>query len=216
MKPLVILGTGGSAYDVLDVVDAINALTPTWTIQGFLDDLRPAHSRFLDWPVLGPLAAAADMVGVWFINVIGSDQSYRHRPRLIAGTGLGRKSFATLIHPQACVSSRARLGTGVLVNYGASVAGNVTIGDQVSLGPNSVVGHDSHIGDYSLLAPAAVVSGLVSVGRACYLGASSVVKQKIRIGDGALIGMGAVVTRDVTEESTVVGNPARVREGVLA
>ena len=49
--------------------------------------------------------------------------------------------FATLVHPSAGVSARARLGRGVCVNYGASVAGNVTIGDHASVGPGCVVGH---------------------------------------------------------------------------
>ena len=37
-RPLVILGTGGSAYDLLDIVEAINAVQPTWEPIGFLDD----------------------------------------------------------------------------------------------------------------------------------------------------------------------------------
>ena len=41
-RPLVILGTGGSAYDLLDIVEAINAIQPTWEPIGFLDDARPA------------------------------------------------------------------------------------------------------------------------------------------------------------------------------
>ena len=40
-RPLVILGTGGRAYDLLDIVEAINAVTPTWEIVGFLDDAKP-------------------------------------------------------------------------------------------------------------------------------------------------------------------------------
>jgi len=43
-QALVILGTGGSAYDVLDIVEAINANRPTWRVAGFLDDARPKGS----------------------------------------------------------------------------------------------------------------------------------------------------------------------------
>lgn len=44
-RPLVILGTGGSACDVLDIVGGLNAQTPTWELAGFLDDARPPGSR---------------------------------------------------------------------------------------------------------------------------------------------------------------------------
>src|SRR3954447_21315149 len=140
MRPIVIIGTGGSAYDVLDIVDAINAVSSSWTVIGFLDDFRPVGSLFLDRPVLGGLVAAERIPDAQFINVIGSDKTFSRRPELINTTGLSRERFATLVHPGAGVSSRARIGCGVYVNYGASVAGNVEIEDHVALGPGSIVG----------------------------------------------------------------------------
>ena len=212
MKRLVILGTGGNAYDLLDIVEAINALTPTWEVAGFLDDKRERGSRYLGIEVLGTLREAVRQEGSVFVNAIGSDQSFRYRPEILAGTGLRREQFATLVHPAAGVSSRARLGHGVSVNYGVSVAGNVTIGDHVLLGPACVVGHDSVIEDFTMLAPASVVSGFVQVGVASYIGASAVLRQRVRVGARALIGMGAVVLKDVAEGTVVVGNPARPLE----
>lgn len=208
-EPLVILGTGGSAYDVLDVVDAINAVSPAWEVVGFLDDARDPGSRHLGIEVLGPLTAAPRFERCRFVNVIGSDRSHRMRPELIAKTGLPTERFATLVHPAAGVSPRARLGSGVLVNYGASVAGSVTVGDQVSVGPGCVIGHDSVIEPFAMLAPAAVVSGFCRVGRAGYVGAGAVLRQNVRVGEAALVGMGAVVLKDVPPGATVVGNPAR-------
>src|SRR5262249_40346184 len=160
-QPLVILGTGGNAYDLLDIIEAINAKTPTWDVVGFLDDAREQGSRHLGIEVLGTLRDATRLEGCLFVNAIGSDQSFRHRPLILAGTGLRTEQFATLVHPAAGVSSRARLGHGVCVNYGVSVAGNVTIGNHVSLGPGCIVGHDSVIEDGTMLAPGAVVSGFV-------------------------------------------------------
>jgi sugar O-acyltransferase (sialic acid O-acetyltransferase NeuD family) len=212
MRPLVILGTAGNAYDVLDVVEAINAREPTWQVEGFLDDSRAPGSPHLGLKVLGPLSSAARFEGCFFINAIGSDRSYRQRPQLVGGLGLRREQFATLVHPLASVSTRARLGCGACVGYGVSVAGNVSIGDHVWLGPASVVGHDSEIGEHSMLAPAACVSGFVQVGTACYIGARAVIRGRVSIGEKALVGMGAVVVRDVAAGTTVVGNPARLLE----
>ena len=63
-RPLVILGTGGSAYDVLDIVAALNAESPTWKLAGFLDDARPAGSHYLGLPILGGLREAARFDGL--------------------------------------------------------------------------------------------------------------------------------------------------------
>jgi sugar O-acyltransferase (sialic acid O-acetyltransferase NeuD family) len=211
-QALVILGTGGSAYDVLDIVEAINAIRPTWRVAGFLDDARPVGSVHLGIEVLGPLRDAMKFRSCQFINVIGSDSSYRRRPEIVALTGLKPEQFATLVHPGASVSGRVRLGRGVYVNHGVSVGGGAVIGDHVALSPGCIIGHDSVIEDYALVAPGAVVSGFVRLGRACYVGARSVIRQQLRIGEKALVGMGAVVVREVAPGTTVVGNPARVLE----
>jgi acetyltransferase-like isoleucine patch superfamily enzyme len=96
----------------------------------------------------------------------------------------------------------------VVINFGASVAGNVTIGDQVSIGPRCVIGHDTVVEAFALLAPAAVVSGHCTIGEASYVGAGATIRQQMRVGSGALVGMGAVVVKDVPPRAVVVGNPA--------
>ena len=208
-KTLIILGTGGSALDALDVLDAINAESPTWELAGFLDDARPEGLDFHGFPILGSLKDALRHEDCSYINVIGSDQSYRRRPTLIAVTGIPPERWATLVHPGAGVSRRAVLGRGVLVNFGASIAGNVTVGDQVSVGPNCTIGHDTVIEEFSMLAPACKLSGFVSVGRCAYVGAGAVVRQRLMVGAEALVGMGAVVVKDVPPGDVVAGNPAR-------
>jgi sugar O-acyltransferase (sialic acid O-acetyltransferase NeuD family) len=209
----VILGTGGSAHDALDIVDAINAVTPTWKVVGFLDDAKPPGSRHLGREILGPLNAASGYPESWsFLNVIGSDQSYGRRPEILASTGLGPDRFATLVHPATSVSPRARVGRGVCINFGCSIGGGAAIGDHVTVCPGVIVGHDAVIGDFTILAPGAVISGFVQVGPACYLGAGAIIRQNLRIGGRALVGMGAVVVTDVEAETVTVGNPARAME----
>jgi sugar O-acyltransferase (sialic acid O-acetyltransferase NeuD family) len=211
MRPLVILGTGGNAYDLLDLVEAINGVTPTWDVIGFLDDAKPPGTPHLGLPILGSLDEAWRLPpGLAFVNTIGCERTFRRLPEILASTGLDAGRFATLVHPAASVSARAGLGRGVVVGFGAAVSGGARIGDLVALGPGCLVGHDAAIRDYSILAPGAVLSDSVRVGRGCYLGSRSTVRQYLRVGDGALVGMCAVVVREVPPGSTVAGNPARI------
>lgn len=207
-KHLVILGTGGSALDVLDVVDALSVHGAAWKVVGFLDDGRPAGTEHLGMEVLGPLATAPQHREYGFINTIGSDVNYKQRAAIIATTRLERQRFVTLVHPGASVSERAKVGVGVCVNYGVSVGGKAVIGDHVYLCPGAIIGHDATVGDYSIIAPGAVISGFVRIGQDCYIGAGATVRQHISVGDYSLIGMGAVVVKDVQACGTVVGNPA--------
>jgi sugar O-acyltransferase (sialic acid O-acetyltransferase NeuD family) len=207
-RDLVILGAGGNAYDVLDIVDAINAAAPTWSVLGFLDDRRDVHSEYLGLKVLGGLRDAGRFPAAMFLSTIRNEQSFRSMPKVLSLTGLGIERYATLVHPSSGVSSRATLGRGAYVCYGASVGGGVVIGDHVSLGPGVIIGHDSVIGDCSILAAGAVVSGGVNIEQSCYIGSGSMIRQSLRIGTGALVGLGAVVVKGVSADTTVVGNPA--------
>jgi sugar O-acyltransferase (sialic acid O-acetyltransferase NeuD family) len=209
-QPLVIIGVSGNAYDILDIVEAVNADGPRWEVVGFLDDARGPGTIHLGWQVLGPVREASRWTGCAFVNAIGSDGSFRRRPEVVAATGLGPERFATLIHPAASVSRRARLGRGVYVNYGASIAGGVVVGDHVALGPGAIIGHDTVIEDHTVIAPGAVVSGFVHIEGPAYIGARAVIRQRQRVGARSVVGMGTVVVRDVAPGTTVVGNPARL------
>jgi sugar O-acyltransferase (sialic acid O-acetyltransferase NeuD family) len=206
---LIILGAGGTAYDIIQMVEAINASARTWEIAGFLDDTRPRGSKFLDQEVLGKLEDAGSLRDCKFILAIGSDHSFRDREALIARTRLPADRFATLAHPSASISRLAKIGRGVHIGPGVSISGMAEIEDHVAVWPLSAIGHNSRIGAYSVIAPGASVSGMVTIGKSCYLGAACAVKQNISIGAGALVGMGAVVVDNIGAGQTVVGNPAR-------
>lgn len=206
---LIILGTGGNAYDVLDTIDAVNRATPAWDVVGFLDDSAQPGSEYLGRPVLGTLADAASHVGCRFVSAIWNDRVFRTLHEVLARTRLAADRFATLVHPGAAVSPRARLGHDVVVQHGATLAGNVDVADHVWVGPGCIVGHGATLRGCSILAPGALLGGSVEVERNCYVGSGALVRPAVRLGAGSLVGMGAVVLADVTAGETVVGNPAR-------
>ena len=92
----------------------------------------------------------------------------------------------------AIVLPRATLGRGVLVNTKASVD------------------HDCLIGDFVNIAPAATLGGDVQVGAETFVGPGATVAAGIRIGTRAMIGAGAVVLRDLPDDVTAWGVPARI------
>jgi sugar O-acyltransferase (sialic acid O-acetyltransferase NeuD family) len=208
-QSLIILGAGGNAYDVLDIVETINAIKPSWNVAGFLDDSPKVASHYLGLKVLGGLRDARKFANAMFISTIRNERSFQATKRIFGLTGLNAEQFATLVHPAAGISSRAALGRGVYVCYGASIGGGATLGDHVSVGPGCIVGHDSIIDEHSILAAGAIVSGGVQIASNCYVGSGAMIRQNLRIGTGALVGLGAVVVKDVEAGAVAVGNPAR-------
>jgi sugar O-acyltransferase (sialic acid O-acetyltransferase NeuD family) len=146
----------------------------------------------------------------FFVNGIGSPQSFWRKREIIMKTGVPAERFETIIHPSASVSRFAQLGRGVVVLQHVTITSNVKIGDHVIILPNSVISHDDTIGNYSCIAGGVCISGGVQVGQSCYLGTNASLRGNVRIGDYTLIGMGSVVLNDVPGRSVLVGNPAHV------
>ena len=117
--------------------------------------------------------------------------------------------FCNLIHPQSNISSIAKIGSGVVIQYGVNVSSDVTINDFVKINTFANVMHDVNIGAFTTIAPNAVLLGKVKISDKCYIGANSTILPNIEIGCEAIVGAGAVVTKKVLPGKIVVGVPAK-------
>lgn len=141
-----------------------------------------------------------------FILGIG-DNIIRHK---VAKTILeNHKTILNVIHPTASISKNVKIGIGNFISKNTSVNPLVTIGDFCILNTACVVEHECIIANAVHIAPGVVLAGNVSVGENTFIGANSVVKQGIKIGKNVIIGAGTVVMKDIEDNSTYVGNPAR-------
>ena len=205
---LVVLGGGGCAREVLDVVDAINDVEPTWAVAGVLDDGVPDVDRLSAFGVghLGPIDLAAELVGTSAV-VFGIGEP---RVRARIAPGLQGLDHPTLVHPSVVLSRRqVELHGGVVLCAHVSVQNHVTVESHVHVNQNVTIGHDVRIGSGTVVSPLVAISGNVHIGEAVLIGAGAAILPGVRIGARARVGAGAVVTRDVAAGDTVVGAPAR-------
>lgn len=210
MKDIIILGTGGNCFDILDTINEINKHSDIYKCIGFLDDNQDliGISNF-GIEVLGPLSYAKNFNDCFFVNGIGSPYNFKNKEKIIAKTGLPENKFETIIHPNSFVSSMAKIGAGSVILQNSTIASNVKIGKHVMILSNSVINHDSSIGDYSCITSGVCVSGGVTIEESCYLGTNSSIIGNIRIGRQSLVGMGSVVLDDISPSSKIAGNPAK-------
>ena len=131
------------------------------------------------------------------------------RSRLLEQLEREEKYVPVLVHPSAVVAEDIQLGTGTVVAAGAVINPGARIGKGCIINTCSSVDHDCIVEDYVHVSVGAHVAGTVLIGHHTWVGAGVTVSNNINICANCMIGAGAVVCKDIVEEGTYIGVPAR-------
>ncbi len=85
------------------------------------------------------------------------------------------------------------------------------IGRGSKIGSMTNIGHNCEVGTNCIFTAGIVVSGSSKIGNDVFIGVNACIRNAVNIGDRAEVGMGSVVVKDVPAESTVIGNPAKLK-----
>ncbi|MBP5342945.1 acetyltransferase [bacterium] len=192
MKKIVILGAGGHAHVIADIVKAQGN-----QVVAFLDDNieQPDCS--------GPISDYKKYSDAEFAIGIG-DADIRE------GLSMLNLKWHTAIHPSAIVSPFAVIGEGTAVMPNAVINARTIIGKHCIVNTGAIVEHDNVIGDYSHISVGANLGGTVSIGNHCWIGIGSTIKNNCSICDNVVIGAGAVVIKNIEASGVYVGIPCRI------
>jgi sugar O-acyltransferase (sialic acid O-acetyltransferase NeuD family) len=95
------------------------------------------------------------------------------------------------------------------------IAANVTINPLAKIGRGAicntgcVIEHECEVDEFAHIGPGAVLCGNVKIGQQTFVGANAVIRQGITVGKNVMIGAGAVVVKNVPDNTTVIGVPAK-------
>jgi sugar O-acyltransferase (sialic acid O-acetyltransferase NeuD family) len=207
LRPLVIIGAGGFGREVVDVVDAVNAGSPTFELLGFLDDgdVRRDLLERIGVPLLGHTSMLERLDAEYVIGIGAGDP----RRRIDGLADVWGRRAAVLRHPAATVGRDVVLGDGAIIAAGARITTHIALGRHVHININCTIGHDTVVHDHATLFGGAVVGGGCTIGPGATVGSGAVILPGVRVGENAVVGAGAIVVRDVAPDGIVVAAAAR-------
>ncbi|MGH1521609.1 MAG: acyltransferase [Nitrosopumilus sp.] len=113
------------------------------------------------------------------------------------------------------IGDNVKIGSLTHIDYNVKIGDNTKIEGQAYIPPLSRIGKNVFIGPGTVLTndPYPMCNKLagVTIKDNVIIGARAVINAGVTIGENSVVAMGAVVTRDVPENSVVIGSPATIR-----
>nr|WP_318717312.1 acetyltransferase [uncultured Treponema sp.] len=208
MEHLVLIGAGGYAKSVLDSIDYYN-----YKLEGFLDEFT-SEKEHLGVPVIAhSLEEIPNKEKLFYFIAIGNNIN---RKRWYDKLKENRLRLINIVDRSAIISPRANIGTGCFVGKMAVINSMSTVGDNCIINTKALVEHGCTVGSHVNLSTNSVINGDVMVGEGSFIGSGSVTLGQKTIGSWSTVGAGAVVTKNVGDNVTVAGVPARIlKQGAM-
>ncbi|MBE0699223.1 MAG: acyltransferase [Anaerolineaceae bacterium] len=111
------------------------------------------------------------------------------------------------IYRKLTIGSESMVGIGVYFD----MAGSITLGNRVTLGPQIMFITGAHEVMGSHQRAGSLVPQAICVEDGVWIGARALILPGVTIGNGAVVGAGAVVTKDVPPNTLVAGVPAAIK-----
>ncbi len=210
---MLIIGAKGFAKEVLEVLHQLNQLEKV----AFYDDVNNDLPELLynRFPILTNLQMAEDFFKTTDNSfTIGIGNPVLRKKLYDKFTAIGGK-FVSAVSPKASIGNfGVSIEEGCNIMTGTVITNDITIKKGTLINLNCTVGHDCVIGNFVEMSPGVHISGNCSIGDYTVFGTNATVLPKIIIGKNVIVGAGCVVTKDIPDNSLVVGIPGEVKKTI--
>ncbi len=210
MQPLLLMGAGSGATEVLELIRDINEQNPTFEVTGILDDDPEKHHMDIEGnTVLGALDLVSRHPQAALVFNMGSHKDRFARYRILDRLGVALERFTTLVHPGAKVYGSAQVGPGSIIHFGAIVGPDTRLEGINIIHWNAAIGARNLLGEGVIVSPNATTNADVTIGPYSFVGSASVITDGLTVGPGCLVASGDTVFRDVPPGAFRMGMPPR-------
>ena len=193
MKNIVLVGYGGHAKSVADMVES----TGQYRIVGYTDQKESEGAAYAYLGTdenLPAIYAQGTTHAVICIGYMGHGNLRDSLYNMLKSIGF---ILPVIIDATAIVSQNAGIAEGTVVGKGAIINAEAQIGSMCIINTGTIVEHEDRIGDFSHVAVGATLCGNVTIEDHCLIGANATMIQGITVGAGAVVAAGTTVVKDV-------------------
>lgn len=201
---MILVGYSGHAFVACSIFNAMGQ-----KVVGYCEkEIKKFNPFSLDYLGSEDSNAAAEFfIKNRFFIAIGNNMV---RENIFHSLSAQKLKSANAIHPSAIICPTALLSSqGIMISAGAVINALAEIGTGAICNTSCVIEHECIVGEFSHIGPGAILCGNVKVGRQSFVGAGAVIRQGITVGDNVIIGAGAVVVKNIPDNRTVIGIPAK-------
>ena len=207
---MLIVGAKGFAKEVLEVLHQLNQLENLVFYDDVNEDIDDVlYNKF-------PVLKSIEQAQIFFKETdakftIGIGNPILRKKLYDKFTKIGGK-FESTISPKASIGSYdVSIGKGTNILSGAILSNSTNIGKGCIIYYNSIITHDCNIGDFVEISPSATILGRVIIDSFTQIGANVTILPNLNIGKNVIVGAGSVVTKDIPDNSLVIGIPAVIK-----
>lgn len=198
MDKIIILGNGGHAKSLIDIIERENV----YEVAGYVVNDQKAETMDEEYPLLGSDADLEQIfqtgiknaaIGVGFLGKSGLREKLWRNLKEIGFF------LPVICDPSAVLARNVKIGEGSFIGKGSIVNADAVIGKMCIINTGAVIEHECEVGDFSHVSVGSVLCGNVKVGSSSLVGANATVIQGMSIGNNCIVGAGTTIRKNLKD-----------------
>tara|TARA_B100001123_G_C15229965_1_gene994742 strand:- start:516 stop:1130 length:615 start_codon:yes stop_codon:yes gene_type:complete len=204
MEKILIIGAGGHAKSVIDVVES----TKKYKIIGLIDNnTKINNKKIFKYEILGSNKDLKIMRKTCKFAIVGIGQIKSAQKRINNFELLKKLRFQIpkIFSTTSYISKNTIVGDGTVIFHGVYVNAGASIGDNCIINTRSIIEHDVKIGNHCHVSTGATLNGGVILGDNSFVGSGAVIKENVKIGKNCIVAAKSFLKKDL--EDNKIYNP---------